>query len=307
MKQQVIDLWKLSFGDTGDFIRLYFDRVYKAKYTLTYKKGGRLVSALQMLPYEMTYGGTTIPVAYVCGVCTHPSERGKGLMTGLMQQAIQEMQRRKYALTVLIPASPWLFEYYNRFGYVTAFDYSLETHHLSTAENPTISCRKICREELSSETIYAYFDRKQRERAYSILHTAFDLETILNDCLLSGGDIRIALQDGKPAGMAISVPSDRETVFIKEILYDSPDVKKALIQSVLTRFQCETAKVRIPPVPIDSIPYGMARILDKQRMIDLYQSSNPPLSPSENPDNATLTQKLLNYGQKQACMNLMLD
>lgn len=53
-KQQIIDLWRLSFNDTEEFIRLYFDRVYKEENTLVIEKDGQVVSALQMLPYTMT-------------------------------------------------------------------------------------------------------------------------------------------------------------------------------------------------------------------------------------------------------------
>ena len=107
-KQQIIDLWRLSFNDTEEFIRLYFDRVYKEENTLVIEKDGQVVSALQMLPYTMTYYGTEISVAYISGACTLPSMRGKGLMKQLMQKAFDEMKYRSVAVAALIPADPWL-------------------------------------------------------------------------------------------------------------------------------------------------------------------------------------------------------
>ena len=116
-KQQIIDLWRLSFNDTEEFIRLYFDRVYKEENTLVIEKDGQVVSALQMLPYTMTYYGTEISVAYISGACTLPSMRGKGLMKQLMQKAFDEMKYRSVAVAALIPADPWLFDYYRELGY----------------------------------------------------------------------------------------------------------------------------------------------------------------------------------------------
>ena len=127
-KQQVIDLWRLSFNDTEEFIRLYFDRVYKEENTLVIEKDGQVVSALQMLPYTMTYYGTEISVAYISGACTLPSMRGKGLMRQLIQNAFEEMKYRSVAVTALIPADPWLFDYYREQGYTEVFDYSEETY-----------------------------------------------------------------------------------------------------------------------------------------------------------------------------------
>ena len=79
-KQQVKDLWRTCFGDSEAFIDLYFDRVYQDDNTLTIERNGQIVSALQMLPYTMTYFGTEISVAYISGACTVPEQRGQGLM-----------------------------------------------------------------------------------------------------------------------------------------------------------------------------------------------------------------------------------
>ncbi|MFR8355938.1 MAG: GNAT family N-acetyltransferase [Parabacteroides sp.] len=49
----------------------------KEENTLVIEKDGQVVSALQMLPYTMTYYGTEISVAYISGACTLPSMRGK--------------------------------------------------------------------------------------------------------------------------------------------------------------------------------------------------------------------------------------
>jgi predicted acetyltransferase len=304
MKQQVIDLWKTSFGDPDDFIRLYFDQVYKDENTLTLCENGRVISALQIHPYEMSYCGTTVPAAYVCGVCTLPSERGKGRMNRLMRRALDVMRDRRYALSVLIPASGWLFDYYARFGYAKAFDYSLETHHTTVIPGAS-SCRIVTHENISPEALYAYYNRKQRQRSCAVLHTAQDWNFILQDCLMSGGNVCVALQDEAPAGMALALPTDENGVYIREILYGQPGVKDALIQYILTRSGRQTAQVRTAATPSTACPYGMACLLDKQRMTDLYRSfhrlADTSFPGDTNPQ--TLVQTLL----RQGWMNLMLD
>lgn len=127
-KPQLIDLWRTSFDDSEEFIKLFFDRVYKKENALFIKKDGKIVSALQMLPYVMTYYGTEISVNYIYAACTLPSERGQGLMRQLILDAFKVMESRKVALTVIIPADPWLFDYYRDLGYTEAFDYSEETY-----------------------------------------------------------------------------------------------------------------------------------------------------------------------------------
>ena len=59
-KQQIVNLWRTCFGDSEAFISLYFDRVYKDENAMTIEKDGKIVSALQIVPYTMTYLGTEI-------------------------------------------------------------------------------------------------------------------------------------------------------------------------------------------------------------------------------------------------------
>ena len=107
-KQQIVNLWRTCFGDSEAFISLYFDRVYKDENAMTIEKDGKIVSALQIVPYTMTYLGTEISVGYISGACTTPEERGQGLMRQLLQETFEEMERREIAIYMQIelPQSP---------------------------------------------------------------------------------------------------------------------------------------------------------------------------------------------------------
>ena len=76
----------------------------------------------------MTYFGyRDLGGLYLRGV--HGSGRkGQGLMRQLLQETFEEMKRREVAISALIPADPWLFDYYREQGYTEAFDYSVETY-----------------------------------------------------------------------------------------------------------------------------------------------------------------------------------
>ena len=307
MKQQIIDLWKKSFGDSDEFIELFFNRVYKEENTLTIRKNNQVISALQIVPYEMTYYGAHIPVGYICGVCTLPSERGKGWMKQLMKNAFDEMYYREYTISTLIPASDWLFNYYQTFGYATVFDKSEEIHTRTYDNNEEIQLLPVT--GASFDQAYSYYNHIQQKRKCAILHSAYDFETILRDCMLDGGNAWIAQYNGQVAGLALSVPTNNDELFVKEIIYDRLEIKRDIIQAVLNHYQAKIAKVRIPPTPTNSAPYGMAHILDRERLIQYYLSSDNHAD-EENiylPDNSLSTQILFRYDQRQAYINLMLD
>lgn len=75
----------------------------------------------------MTFEGEDIHTAYISGACTHPDYRNRGVMHELLSQAFARMLHNNVALSTLIPAEPWLFDYYARSGYAPVFRYAEET------------------------------------------------------------------------------------------------------------------------------------------------------------------------------------
>lgn len=317
-KQQLIDLWRASFDDDEAFISLFFDRVYDKEHVLTIEKEGRIVSALQMLPYTMTYYGTEISVCYVYAACTLSSERGQGLMRQLMQEAFGEMKRRDYALTVIIPADPWLFDYYRDLGYTEAFDYSEETYLRPDEPVWAPDLTVVAPEIPSTDALYAFFDRKLRERTCSMLHTEDDFVTILRDVQLSGGQLLAALDDREqPVGMVFLYPPEKENdavekhVYIKEILYQDERVRDLLLQEATLQNQVQKAVYRTPIGGPGSYPLGMARVIDKDRLIRHWTATHEyavlNTGQLKEMDIQTLTRFLLDYPAREAYMSLMLD
>lgn len=319
-KQQVINLWRASFNDTEEFINLYFDRVYKEENSLVIERNGQIVSALQMLPYTMTWCGTEISVSYISGACTLPSMRGQGLMRQLLQKAFEEMKRRDVAVTALVPADPWLFDYYREQGYTEAFDYSEETYTRPETIVWEPNLTVVPPEVPSTELLYAYFNRKLRERPCCLLHTYDDFVTIQRDLQQDGGRMLTALNDQEqPVGMAFVLPpepaetlSDTEKhVYIKEMFYDNENIKNLLLQEATLQHNVKKAEYKTPPSTPGTLPMGMARVIDTHRLIHRWASEHKHSSVSvknmEEMDIQTLTRFLMDYPNRQAYMSLMLD
>lgn len=276
--QQIRNLWHTCFDDTEDFIKLYFDRVYNEDHSLTIEKDDLIVSALQMLPYTMLYQGTEILVSYIYGACTAPSERGQGLMRQLLQQAFEVMKSRQVAVSVLIPSDPWLFDYYREQGYTEAFNYTLNTYvrPASAVQEPNITVMPP--EVTPTEQLFAYFDRKLRQRPCCMLHTPDDFITILRDLQLDGGQMLTALNEKEdPVGMAFISPST-EGILIKELLYDNEQIKELLLQEATSQFNVSQTSYRTLPASTGTIPLGMARVIDTQRLPPDWINKHPYMS-----------------------------
>ncbi len=65
-KQEIAALWQEVFHDSDNFVELFFNRVYKSENTLVIKRDNRIISALQMVPYQIKIDHKTFPSAYIC-------------------------------------------------------------------------------------------------------------------------------------------------------------------------------------------------------------------------------------------------
>ena len=78
MKEKVKALWKLCFDDSDQFIDMYFRLRYKSEINVVIESGNEVISALQMLPYPMSFCGKQVATSYISGACTHPDFRNRG-------------------------------------------------------------------------------------------------------------------------------------------------------------------------------------------------------------------------------------
>lgn len=285
-KAEVATLWQMVFGDSDAFINLFFSRVYKPENTLVAKRGNHIVSALQMIPYDIKIAGNIYPSAYVCGVCTHPSERGKGIMKTLMTAAMEQMHRRAYTLSTLIPAEPWLFDFYKPFGYTIPVNYLVETHVMPPSTTPSLYSFAECHDNHH----FPFYNQKQLERKNVLLHSEHDYKTILYDLVQVNGNAYVALEENQPVGIAFAQPKSENKIIIKDILYNNPTIKDALVHHISNIFQSQTIEVHLPvntkektfpekhllqPSLQKIHPYGLACILNDTTVTtipDLYMA-----------------------------------
>jgi predicted acetyltransferase len=117
-KETLMQLWKCCFPQDKDhFIRFYFDKVYANDETLVYVENELPVASLQMIPYRIKTGDNFLWGGYISGTMTHPDFRKKGYMNKLLQISFDEMVKKKYDYTFLIPQEKGLIDMYAKYGF----------------------------------------------------------------------------------------------------------------------------------------------------------------------------------------------
>ncbi|WP_294632470.1 GNAT family N-acetyltransferase [uncultured Bacteroides sp.] len=289
MREKVKALWKLCFDDSEEFVEMYFRLRYNNKVNIAIESGDKVIAALQMLPYPMTFCGSEVPTAYVSGACTHPDHRNRGVMNRLLSEAFGRMYRNGTFFSTLIPAEPWLFGYYARTGYATAFRYEKRTYRLPKEEidaSPSASEN----EEFQSftdynEEAYHYLNRKMHERSCCLQHTDADFRVLLADLKLSGGAIFTLSDECGVRALAVAYPDVSPAVshtvppvvfHIGELFSDTPETEHALLTHICKSMEVESLNIITPCTDRHTgFDLGMIRIIQALPVLRLYAAAHP--------------------------------
>lgn len=110
-------LWTEVFGDNIKTVDHLFENVFSPDKIFSVGHGEELVSSLYY--FDVSFGNKKeiFNAAYICGIATKPGERSKGYASSLIRHAVSEIKKKAYDLILLIPASPSLFGFYEKFGF----------------------------------------------------------------------------------------------------------------------------------------------------------------------------------------------
>lgn len=230
-KEALMSMWKLCFpSDTDEFIRFYYEKVYKNEETLLYIEDDSPVASLQMIPYPVKIGQTINLGGYISGAMTHPDFQKKGYMEKLLNASFIEMQKKGYTCSFLIPQQEWLFRFYSKYGYSKAFPYFTDTKtDIPTEKIDSIYLRdKEVRiyhtiDKVDLNDFYIIYSRFLTEKPNVILKTKNQLENILLEAFYDGGFLC-----ANDWGFAFIFPQE-DKVLVKELYYHDEEIKQEFL------------------------------------------------------------------------------
>lgn len=273
VKEEVKALWKLSFNDSDEFQELYFGMRYSDDVNMALREDGKLVAALQMLPYQLTLGGTQIRTSYISGACTHPDWRGRGAMRRLLAETHRRMYADGVLLSMLIPAEEWLFGYYARSGYARSFNYAFVREKVD-GRSVTFSCRVTDETDCPSmEEHYACFSRMMALRSCCVQHSWNDFRAIVTDLKLGGGRLLVARDGDGICGMAFLV-MESDALVVKELLVMEEVIRLELLRAAAQMFSKDEAVV-VQPASDASVCLGMLRVINVKEVMEVLAIHNP--------------------------------
>ncbi len=234
IKADMMRLWKDTFHDSDEYVRLIFDTYFDPQFVVTEYKEGKLIAALLGIPYEFGNKVNHVTGLYLCGLATDPAHRRQGIMTRLIKGAEKIAADKNISFLFLIPANDGLYKYYHDRGFVASFykstdrytsvhDFDKEFHNLLAAkENPERTVRLKYYEGIKVNSIDS-LDRiidvdesvstfisgcESYAKGLKIMHSRKDIRTAIEECIISGGELYYSSVDGRITGVAFT-SSDR--------------------------------------------------------------------------------------------------
>ena len=110
---QLRTLWRLSFGDSEEFIAGFFADAYSPRRCRCAAENGNVAAALYW--FDTEFRGQKF--AYLYAVATHPDFRNRGLCRALMADTVACLTDRGYDGALLMPQDVGLREMYARMGF----------------------------------------------------------------------------------------------------------------------------------------------------------------------------------------------
>lgn len=119
-KEKLIELWVNVFGDEREYIELLFPYGNTVCDVFAVFDGDKISSALYLLDCSLTFNGGQYNGKYLYAAATDDKYRGRGLIASLIDEAQLFCKNSGIDFISLVPANEGLYNYYERFGFVTA-------------------------------------------------------------------------------------------------------------------------------------------------------------------------------------------
>ncbi|MEG1579755.1 MAG: GNAT family N-acetyltransferase [Bacteroidaceae bacterium] len=278
-KQSVRKLWEMCFDDPKEFVDLFFDEIYGDEQNVSIEKDGEIICSAQCIPDRMHFSKYYMSIGYIYGVCTHPDHRGKGLATKLLETANSKLRYEGRYLSIVVPESEHLFDYYASRGFATCFYQNLikepkgQSQYCYDGLNVAINL-------ISSDGLFNFYESLQQQKTCSLIHIKDYFDIVIKDFKQSGGKIC--------GGLA----PDTEILAIA-FLEEDKAIKQATIKECLGKQNTDTALYRLLKEKYEkedwsivwkretdksdkeAIPYGMARIINTEKMLTIWAEEHP--------------------------------
>jgi predicted acetyltransferase len=277
--EQVKKLWAYCFENYEPFFSWYFREYYQGENTLGLFQDGKLLSNLQLIPYDIFLRGKVLPTSYIVGVASFPEARSGGLAGKLMVEALRELYQREHTIALLMPFKG---EFY--YPYQFEFCYHHYKYEIRLEDLKSISTNYGDFFELEGTNNSAELDEVYRrftlDKHGYIVRNPLKWRLLLEEHEGEKGFGYILRKEGRAEGYILYYLKDNKMV-IREMAYTNWQAQKSLFRFMYNhRSQVEYLEWNAPlddgsfyylgdpKKGITLFPFLTARIVDARKLLE---------------------------------------
>lgn len=197
-------LWKQCFGDSDSFCNWFFTERFQPGFSTVAEESGQVLSAIHGWPFTLRIRNKTIPSIMMCGVSTHPSARGRGLMRGCLSLFTENARQKGFLALFQKPVD---FEMYRWCLHYTSYDATILTgssgHFMPSADISDILCS-----EASYAELLPVYEKSTASFSCCVIRSADDMRLKLRDYAADGGRLVRYAPGGRVCAYAIYYLAD---------------------------------------------------------------------------------------------------
>jgi ribosomal protein S18 acetylase RimI-like enzyme len=256
------EIWRMSFGDSDNFIDFYFQTRDWLSETAVLLESGKVVSMLTMIPADMVdQDGKKTSAAMLYAIATHPEFQKRGFADRLIEFSNQHLLSIQTAVTLLVPASDELFAFYGKRGYRNGF-YVREAVLSRSAIGNLADDNKPCRFVPVKPIEYNAMRRKLMEGHPHLNYRDDEIAFQKQLAVMFGADL-YAIVIGETAGCAYAERISAEEVIVKELLIQDQYLV-ATVKRIAELLPADKYMIRTPAYAGEVLggknrPFGMLR------------------------------------------------
>lgn len=278
-KAQTRRLWATCFGDSEDFMDIYFSEKYTDDVNVACEADGKIVAAAQLLPYRMKLFGQTARVGYLSGLATLPEARGKGHAAKVLRKAHRRLYKEGAVLSYLIPGNNGLRRFYEDCRHGAYWTAAYRKEEVLSATSPADESIAIDEPDEWGTDLFVFY-KKATAHIPCMLHPSEgDFFAALSVCDLEGGHVLVARRKLRIVGLCLAVPGSDGCCAIRELKATDPDTEDALLLAAQRACGAEKAYHHAPRPGTEegAAPYAMARVTHVEKFFKMVLHAYPEL------------------------------
>ena len=264
-KQNLINLYQMSFDDGIEYVNYFFDNFYKQKNCINIYKNGKCVSALHLVDKKISFLGKSYKCPYIFAASTLKEFQNKGYFGKVLQKSLKKLYKRKVSLCALYPFE---HSFYQKFGFATICYVKNAVLNFYGEEIAPPS-----HSSFSVQYLLKIYNNYFKDFDVSIIRDIKEMQKKVDECLICGGKICFFENS-----YILYDKAGSETVLNSDIklLNRIPDLNNLTVQTYSRNFDVPYTMTRIVNAKklLKSIPYNCSDNSIKLKINDDFLKSN---------------------------------